>query len=309
MLDTGYRKGGDDTLDGSKTLPVNYSHNGTTLCDYTQVIFKVNMLDFITVFRTQQSMETAKWSKIHRGKAIEDGKKSMRVSKAVNEIIAAARKGGSDPITNAALASALRSAKTLDIPKDNITAALAKAAGPTQAEDSLVANTYEALGPGNFPMIIETLSDSATRTAKNVKLILKDKGGRVAPVAYAFRKIGKIVLRPREGATHDQVYDDVIESGAEELGGTFNTEDPGQTELEITTSPSTLSAVQTALTSSPQEHIILESGFEYIPADPEAPLPELNKEDEEQVEKLCKALSEDPDVDVVWTLRGRWEEE
>ncbi|KAG8939121.1 hypothetical protein FRC04_006955 [Tulasnella sp. 424] len=184
-----------------------------------------------------------------------------------------------------------------------------QATGPTQAEDSLVANTYEALGPGNFPMIIETLSDSATRTAKNVKMILKDKGGRVAPVAYAFRKIGKIVLRPREGATHDQVYDDVIESGAEELEGELNTEDPAQTELEITTSPSTLSAVQTALTSSPQEHIVLESGFEYIPADPEAPLPELNKEDEEQVEKLCKALSEDPDVDVVWTLRGRWEKE
>ncbi|KAG8938167.1 hypothetical protein FRC04_009320 [Tulasnella sp. 424] len=197
--------------------------------------------------------------------------------------------------------------KNLDVPKDNITAALAKAAGPTQAEDLLLAYTCEALGPGNFH---STLSDSATRTAKNVKMILKHKGGRVAPVAYAFRKIGKIVLHPREGATHDQVYDDVIESGAEELEGQFNTEDPGQTELEITTSPSTLSAVQTALTSSPQEHIILESGFEYVPADPEAPLPELNKEDEEQVEELCKALSEDPfTLDVVWTLRGRWEEE
>lgn len=249
-----------------------------------------------------------RWSKIHRSKAIEDGKKSTRVSKAVNEIIAAARKGGSDPVTNSALASALRNAKSLDVPKDNITAALAKAAGPVQAEDSLIANSYEALGPGNFPMIIETLSDSATRTAKNVKLILKDKGGRVAPVAYAFRKIGKIVLRPREGATFDQVYDDVIEAGAEELEGEFH-DDPAQTELEITTSPSTLSAVQTALSSAPQDHIILESGFEYIPADPDAPLPELNNEDEEQVAKMCKALSEDPDVDVVWTLRGRWEEE
>ncbi|KAG8893959.1 hypothetical protein FRC01_013248, partial [Tulasnella sp. 417] len=174
---------------------------------------------------------------------------------------------------------------------------------------SLVANTYEALGPGNFPMIIETLSDNATRTAKNVKLILKEKGGRSAPVAYAFRKIGKIVIRPREGADFEQVYDDVIESGAEELEGELNEEDPAQTEFEITTSPSTLSAVQTSLSSPPQEHIILESGFEYIPADLDAPLPELNQEDEEQVEKLCKALSEDPDVDVVWTLRGRWEEE
>ncbi|KAG8989752.1 hypothetical protein FRB90_002086 [Tulasnella sp. 427] len=250
-----------------------------------------------------------RWSKIHRGKAIEDKKKSMRFSKAVNEIIAAARKGGSDPTTNAALASALRSARSLDVPKDNISAALAKAAGPVQAEDALIANTYEALGPGNFPLIIETLSNSATRTAKNVKLILKDKGGRSAPVAYAFRKIGKVVLRPRESATCDQVYDDVIEAGAEELDGEFNTEDPSQTELEITTSPSTLSSVQISLSSAPQDHIILESGFEYVPADPDAPSPELNKDDEEQLEKLCKALGEDPDVDVVWTLRGRWEEE
>ncbi|KAG8879723.1 hypothetical protein FRB97_001469, partial [Tulasnella sp. 331] len=133
-----------------------------------------------------------RWSKIHRGKAVEDGKKSIRFSKAVNEIILAARRG-LDPANNASLASALRNAKSLDVPKDNITAALAKAAGPQggDSDEVRVASTYESIGPGNFPMIIETMSDNPNRTAKTVRRILKDRGGFTAPVAYAFKKIGK----------------------------------------------------------------------------------------------------------------------
>ena len=61
---------------------------------------------------------------------------------------------GLDPTTNPTLASALRNAKSLDVPKDNINSALAKAAGPQVAEDAKVAYTYEAMGPGNFPMVM-----------------------------------------------------------------------------------------------------------------------------------------------------------
>ncbi|KAG8905988.1 hypothetical protein FRB99_007845 [Tulasnella sp. 403] len=271
-----------------------------------------------------------RWSKIHRGKAVEDRKKSQRFSKAVNEIIAAARKGGTDPTTNYLLAVALRNARSLDVPKDNITAALAKASGPQQAEESRTACTYEAMGPGNFPLIIESVADNPARAAKNVKRILKDRGGRVAPVAYAFKQIGKLVVRPRQGATYEEIWEHAVNAGAQDLNGEFHQENQQETELEVgeisdrrspshvlttsyrtkvITEPSDLKSVSLALVSPPCEHIILESGFEYVPADADAPEPELSEEEETKLERLCRELCEDPDVDQIWTLRGRYEAE
>ncbi|KAG9014003.1 hypothetical protein FRB94_000200 [Tulasnella sp. JGI-2019a] len=248
-----------------------------------------------------------RWSKIHRGKAVEDGKKSLRFSKAVNEIILAARRG-LDPANNASLASALRNAKSLDVPKDNITAALAKAAGLQggEGDEARVPSTYEALGPGNYPIIIETMSDNPNRTAKTVRRILKEKGGFTAPVAYAFKKIGKIVLRPRDDATYEQVWDDIIEAGADDLGGEMHPHDPSQTELDVTVDPEQLKSVSLALSSSPCDHAILEIGFEYIPADPDAPELTLSDEDEDRLEIMCKEMADDPDIEAIWTLRGRY---
>lgn len=62
--------------------------------------------------------------------------------------------GGSDPNNNASLTAALRNARSLDVPKDNITAALAKAAGPQMADEARLPSTYEGMGPGNFPMVM-----------------------------------------------------------------------------------------------------------------------------------------------------------
>lgn len=191
------------------------------------------------------------------------------------------------------------------------------------------------------------MSDNNTRTAKNVRRILKDRGyvhslpsclttcqansalpsGFTAPVAYAFKKIGKIVLRPREDATYEQVWDDVIEAGAEDLEGEMDVTNPSETELDVSghvmefshsdrvilscfqvaVDPEQLKSVSLALSSPPCEYAILESGFEYVPADPDAPPPELSEEDETRLDTLCKELAEDPDVEALWTLRGRYE--
>lgn len=58
---------------------------------------------------------------------------------------------------------------------------------------------------------------------------------------------------------------------------------------------------------SPLKHTILDSGLEYVPADPDTPPADLSDDDEAALEKLCAQLSEDPDVDAIWTLRGKYE--
>lgn len=53
----------------------------------------------------------------------------------------------------------------------------------------------------------------------------------MAPVAYAFKKIGKISLRPRDGASYEQIWDEVVEAGADDLSGEMRSGDT--TELEV----------------------------------------------------------------------------
>lgn len=67
-----------------------------------------------------------------------------------------------------------------------------------------------------------------------------------------------------------------------------------------------LKQVYLTLSSPPCDHAILESGFEYIPADPDAPEPALSGEDEDRLERMCKEMADDADVEAIWTLRGRY---
>ncbi len=76
----------------------------------------------------------------------------------------------------------------------------------------------------------------------------------------------------------------------------------------MTTDPSSLSSVADLLTASTSEHILPESGFAYVPMDTQPETSTLSKEDEEQLDVLCRRLCEDPDVDAIWTLQGRYDE-
>lgn len=180
--------------------------------------------------------------------------------------------------------------------------------------------------------IRETMSDNPSRTAKTFRRILKDKGfvttsltfqrsssdvdvlqtrykGFTAPVACAFKKTGKIILRPRDDATYEQVWDDVMEAGPEDLSGEIQPHDPAQTELELCLAASkerTTNCSPLCLQSgdrgcgSPEaslhrpvvscDHVILESGFEYIPANPDAPGSTVSEEDEDRLETLYREM-------------------
>lgn len=77
--------------------------------------------------------------------------------------------------------------------------------------------------------------------------------------------------------------------------------------FQVRTDPSDISTVSLALASPPRDHVILESGFAYVPADPDAPPPTLPEDEEERLDALCRQLAEDPDVEAVWTLSGQYD--
>ncbi|KAF8609224.1 YebC-like protein [Ceratobasidium sp. AG-I] len=237
-----------------------------------------------------------RWAKVQGKKSAEDAKKGAMFSKAIQNIVIAAKVGGSpDPTTNHALAVALKNARTLGLPKDNIQAAMNRITNPS-AQDAQLSTTYEAIGPGQVGLVIECLTDNTTRTAKKIREILSSNGARLAPVAYQFSRCGQIRLTPAEDTSFESVWDMAIDAGAEDVTEiTAEASESGSPEIMIKTPPNQLAT----LASKVSEHTLHSVELAYAPA--EEVEPNLSSPDQEALEELIEELEENSDVVRVWT--------
>lgn len=112
----------------------------------------------------------------------------MRASK---EIYMAAKRGVPDPNSNLALRAAIDKYRK-SCPKDVIERAIKKAQGG-DAENYLEGR-YEAYGPGNSYLIIDTLTDNTNRALVNVRTCVTRKGGHLGSVLYNFTLNGLFVF-------------------------------------------------------------------------------------------------------------------
>jgi YebC/PmpR family DNA-binding regulatory protein len=88
----------------------------------------------------------SKWSSIKHKKAKEDNKRGKVFTKLIKELTMAAREGGGDPDSNSRLRNAIQSAKSANMPSDNIDRAIKKGTGelPGVSYEEI---TYEGYGP------------------------------------------------------------------------------------------------------------------------------------------------------------------
>lgn len=106
-------------------------------------------------------------------------KMSKMFPKLGKAITMAAKEGGSDPLMNSKLRTAIQNAKAENMPKDNIEAAIKRA---TQKDvDSFVEVNYEGKGPHGVLVYVECATDNPTRTVANVKSYFNKSGGAVVP--------------------------------------------------------------------------------------------------------------------------------
>ncbi|KAG8766210.1 hypothetical protein FRC12_007017 [Ceratobasidium sp. 428] len=231
------------------------------------------------------------WAKVVGRKSAEDAKKGARYSKALQNIAIAAKVGSSpDPTINHALAVALKNARSIGVPKDNIQAAMNRITNPS-AQDVQQSTTYEAIGPGQVGLVIECLTDNTTRTAKKVREILSDNNARLAPVAYQFSRRGQIRLTPAEGTSFDDIWDLAIDSGAEDVTKVeVEASESGSPEIVIATPPNQLAS----LASKVSEHTLHSVELAYVPT--EEVEPNLSPSDQEALEELIEELEDSPDV-------------
>ena len=160
----------------------------------------------------------SKWHNIQAKKGKVDAARGRIFTKLGREIAVAA-KGNPNPDTNSKLADAIAKAKANNMPNDNITRCIKKAAGELGAVnyENLV---YEGYGVGGSALIINTLTDNKNRTVGDVRSTLSKCGGMLGItgcVSYMFDNKGLLVVEKTLEMDEDTITEYAIEAGADDI--------------------------------------------------------------------------------------------
>lgn len=184
----------------------------------------------------------SKWANIKHRKARQDAVKGKAWSKCSRAIMVAVKNGGPDPEINLTLRYAILEAKSVNMPKDTILKAIAKASG--EGSDGAVFQEvrYEGYGANGVAIIVDCLTDNVQRTGPDLRHAFEKHGGNLAkPGAVAFGFQTKGVLRIESDAvTEDQLMEIVLEAGADDVAQTDGA-------WEVTTEPGSFVPVLKAI--------------------------------------------------------------
>ena len=159
----------------------------------------------------------SKWANIQHRKGRQDAKRGKEFTKAAKEIIIAAKNGG-DPASNSRLRAAIAAAKSINLTKDKIEAAISKGTGQDAGGDIIEIN-YEGYGPGGVAVIVETATDNRNRTVAEIRHLMSKGGGSMGEngcVSWKFERKG-VIQFSKEKYTEDQLMEAALEAGADDL--------------------------------------------------------------------------------------------
>ncbi|WP_126970635.1 YebC/PmpR family DNA-binding transcriptional regulator [Gynurincola endophyticus] len=233
------------------------------------------------IFEVRKATMFARWDRM--------AKQFTRIGK---EIVIAVKAGGPDPNTNPALRRCMQNAKSVNMPKDRVEAAIKRAQGKDiENYDEIL---YEGYAPHGVAVLVETATDNHVRTVANVKAIFNKASGSLGnsgSVSFQFKKMGVFKLNP-EGLSQDDLELELIDFGLEELGE--GTGENDETVLVIRCGFTDFGNMQKALEEKGLTPISAE--VEWIPATTVA----VSEEQAQDVLKLVDKLEQDDDVQKVF---------
>jgi len=228
------------------------------------------------------------WAGIKHKKGKADKARSNLFSKLSREITVAAKLGDKNPDMNARLRSAIQSARSSNMPKDNIQRAIEKS---EVSSDSNYENIrYEGFGPKRVAVIVETLTNNKNRTASNLRTIFQKNGGNLGTQGVAshnFQQLGVIKIDKME-ASEDKILELTVDSGANEC---FSNE----YFYEIQCNKNEIYNVKKKLEKNISNFLSTE--IEWIPLDKI----ELSNVEKDEIVNFLVTLDEDDDVQNVYT--------
>lgn len=228
----------------------------------------------------------SKWSTIKRKKGAADAKRSKVFSRIVKEIQVAVKEGGADIESNPRLRMAVQNAKGANMPKDNVTRAINKAASDDKNFQEV---TFEGYGQGGVAVFVECLTDNNNRTVGIIRSIFSKKGGNLGTngsLSFLFDRKGVFTV-PKGDIDPDEFELEIIDAGAEDI------EDENDVFI-ITTALEDFGSVQKKLDELGIEAENAE--LQRIPNDTKT----LDKETAVKFLKLVEAFEEEDDVQNVY---------
>ena len=231
----------------------------------------------------------SKWSTIKRKKGAIDAKRGKIFTKLIKEITVAARMGGGDPDANPRLRSAVLSAKTENMPKDNIDRAIKKGTG--ELEGAVYEEiTYEGYGPGGVAVLVDCMTDNKNRSVADIRHYFSKSGGNLGEfgcVSWMFAQKGTILV-DKESIGEEELMDMALDAGAEDVVEEDST-------YQVVTLPEDFVTVREAME---------EAGIKYLEASvsmvPKTIVEIADEKTARQVLKLLESLEEHDDVQNVY---------
>lgn len=205
------------------------------------------------------------------------------------EIAIAVKAAGPDPDNNAQLRRCIQNARSVNMPKDRIDAAIKRASDKTL--DNFEEVLYEGYAPHGIAVLVETATDNSVRTVANVRSHFNKGGGNMGnsgSVSFMFTRTGTFKVKETSNAD-EELELELIDFGLEDLGR------DEENNLIIHCAFSEFGNMQKALEERKME--VLSAELEWIPQN----TTQLSEEQEEDVIKLIERLEQDDDVQKVYT--------
>ena len=230
----------------------------------------------------------SKWANIQHRKGRQDEKRGKAWTRAIREIMVAARLGGGDISANPRLRLAVEKAKAVNLPVETVKRNIDKATGNLEGVNYEEIR-YEGYGIGGAAIIVDCMTDNRVRTVAEVRHAFSKYGGNMGTegsVAFQFKHCGQLIFAP--GTSEDKVMEVALDAGAEDvIAG-----DDGS--IEVLTPPTEFEAVKNALEAAGLKAEIAE-----VTMRSENPI-ELTGEDAQRMQKLLDVIEELDDVQDVY---------
>lgn len=215
-----------------------------------------------------------------------------KMSKAFNrvgkDIEIAVKSGGTDPKANSRLRIAIQNAKSVNMPKDRVDAAIKRASNKdTSGYHEII---YEGYAPHGIAVVVECATDNQTRTVSNIRHHFKEYGGSLGntgSIAFMFERKGLFKIPVDKISDVDEFELDMIDHGLDELTGDDQF-------VYVYTQFQNFGAMQKALEEKGIEPSSTE--LQYLPTTTK----ELTEDQQKEVNELIEAMEEDDDVQAVY---------
>lgn len=228
-------------------------------------------------FEYRKATKFARWDKM-----------AKQFTKAGRQISIAVKQGGPDPETNVALRRAIQNAKSVQMPKDRIAAAIKKASDKDTSNFDEI--TYEGMAPHGIAIVIETATDNPVRTVANVRSYFKKKGGSLGTQGmhdFIFNRMGVFYIQPEDIQDLEEFELEFIDHGLEKVE---KDDVEGKDFVKVYTAFEDFGRMQDGLEKA--EIKVEKSELERIPSHTK----ELAEEEIDEVLELIDVLEQDDDV-------------